>query len=186
MSTQTQEFKDDLCYFSEEQESYLEHEYARIAEEMTIQEEEAAELEAEEEAPAGASQPAPKKRTRKPYNPGTVGEVIPEGHGRYIVQSFRDRGDFYSVDLNDGENGSCTCPHTLKRDAQTCKHREAARMKAYQEAREKAESVDLDALRNLLLFKYSEGNRPEIAEALSVEIHYRERAAETLAGIARL
>jgi hypothetical protein len=109
--------------------------------------------------------------------------VIPQGNGRYIVQSFKNREESYSVDLNEN---TCSCPHSIRRNADDCKHRQVARQRAYEEARRKAAKVALDDLRNLLLFNYEDSNRPEICEALDYAIWEREQAARTFSEMVSL
>jgi uncharacterized Zn finger protein len=121
-------------------------------------------------------------KTRKPYDPGQPGKIEPEGNGRYRVESFKHSGDFYLVDLNEN---SCSCPHTEKRNAADCKHRCAARQKAYEETRQKAERQSLDTLRSLLLFN-ADSPREEIKEALDYAIYHREQAARTIAEMVAL
>jgi hypothetical protein len=122
-----------------------------------------------------------KTQTRK-YDPGSKGEIIPQGNGVYFVQSFRNREEGYTVDLNEN---SCSCPHTEKRNAADCKHRRAARQRAYEETRQKAERQSLDTLRSLLLFN-ADSPREEIKEALDYAIYHREQAARTFAEMVSL
>lgn len=108
--------------------------------------------------------------TRKSsYHPGTPGEVIPQGHGRYIVESFRNSGEFYAVDLNEN---TCSCPHTEYRHADDCKHRRQARFTAYLETREKAMGMDVADLKTALFLN---DYRPEVREAIDWVVCAKER-----------
>jgi uncharacterized Zn finger protein len=124
-----------------------------------------------------ATRPTSRKSS---YDPGVPGRIEPEGNARYLVEAFRNPGDWYSVDL--AEN-TCTCPHSTHRNAADCKHRRAARLQAFKDAKVKAQSLDLDTLKNLLLFK---DYRPEVTEAIEFTLWERERGAALIQEIATL
>jgi hypothetical protein len=119
-----------------------------------------------------------KTQTRK-YDPGTKGRIIPEGNGRFTVQSFRDRVDDYSVDLNEA---TCTCGHFIHRGVE-CKHQKAARLEAYKIARAKAETLPLETLKILLAVKEY---RPEVKEAVEFTIWEREKGAALIGDLITL
>src|SRR5690349_17368658 len=73
------------------------------------------------------------------YDPGLPGRVIPEGHGRYLVESFKNSDHWYSVDLNER---TCTCPNFIYRRPEAgCKHLHLAAFESYKAARTKAERL---------------------------------------------
>jgi hypothetical protein len=124
--------------------------------------------------------PTQPRTTRKSYDPGQPGQIKPQGNAIYLVESFRNSGDFYAVDL--AEN-TCSCPHSVNRNAADCKHRRAARLQAFKDAKAKAQSLDLDTLKNVLLFK---DHRPEVTEAIEYVIWERERGAALIQEICSL
>jgi uncharacterized Zn finger protein len=81
------------------------------------------------------------------------------------------------VNLTAVGNGTCTCPHSTLRGAKDCKHRRAARLQAFRDARERAEKLSVDELKCVLLFKE---HRPEVEEAIERVVWEKERN-ETLA-----
>lgn len=64
---------------------------------------------------------------RAPYDPGVAKGIKSLGYGCYEVESFREEGFSYRVDLN---RNRCTCAHSSFREAADCKHRAAARAEA--------------------------------------------------------
>lgn len=133
------------------------------------------ETQAERIAAAKAAQENAQRKRRKGYDPGRPGRVVALGEGRYRVESFRQSGVWYDVDLN---RDLCTCPDAQFRNPEGgCKHAHRAAYESFKAAREKAREVDTATLNNLLLSKYSESYRPEEAEAIRYELHFRESAA---------
>ena len=61
-------------------------------------------------------------QNRSTYDPGTPGEILTLGRNHFAVESFREGGVHYSVDL---EAGTCSCPDHLYRRRE-CKHLQAA------------------------------------------------------------
>lgn len=75
-----------------------------------------------------AAPSAPKPARKSSYDPGQAGEIRFLGNGCFEVESFRDSGASYAVDIREG---TCSCPHHLyriapKREAgyivEDCKH----------------------------------------------------------------
>lgn len=118
------------------------------------------------------------------YNPGAPGRIQPEGNGRFMIESFRDSDHFYSVDLNEGETGSCSCPDHIFRHRE-CKHLRIARYEVFKSVKEKARSLAHSAL-EALLQKYQGSNRPEIEEAIRYSLWEREAGAKLIGEIAAL
>lgn len=95
------------------------------------------------------------RSARKPYDPGQPGEVTRIGRNHYRVESFREAGHFYSVDLGPTV-ASCTCEHYQCRiapqleqgeGAQECKHATAARGESRRLMSERARSLPAAELR---------------------------------------
>lgn len=70
-------------------------------------------------------------KAKKAYDPGKPGEIIPHGNGLFTVESFRNSGEYYTVDT---EHHTCSCPHFCYRIAPAleagenpdpCKHQKA-------------------------------------------------------------
>jgi hypothetical protein len=115
-------------------------------------------------------------RVQRKYNPGLPGRIESQGHGRYIVESFRNSGEFYAVDL---EENTCSCPHSIYRNAADCKHRAWARFHSYKSARAKAETMDLETLK-AAFSNFRIHYRPEIREAIEFAIFAKERKTASI------
>jgi len=116
-------------------------------------------------------------KTRKSYNPGKPGAIIPEGNGRFIVESFRNEGESYSVDLVEW---TCTCPHFINRlavaaepdeNAVPCKHIRAAEDASYVKALGIAHNLPVETLRRRL---QKNNLRREVALAVCHVLRYHE------------
>src|SRR5438046_997784 len=111
----------------------------------------------------------PTHKPRKPYDPGSAGEVARIGRHHYRVESFREAGVFYSVDISPAV-ASCTCRHYETRiapaleqgeGAKECKHGEAARQESRRLMVERARAMKATELRRHL---DREDLKPEVRE----------------------
>ena len=106
------------------------------------------------------------RSARTPYDPGTAGTIRFCGHDEAEVQSFRDRGTFYLVNLRALR---CSCPDSTKRD-RACKHVDAALAESTRRALRAASSLTILELRRHLS---RPDLRPEVKCAIACMIERR-------------
>jgi hypothetical protein len=108
------------------------------------------------------------------YDKGSIGQVLPLGHGRYRVESFKERGSFYEVDLNPS-TFNCSCPFHKKKLVEEwgkgkmldveCKE------KSKQLAYEKAMRMEPEEIRHYL---QNFTHRPEVSVGMNEALRQQE------------
>ncbi len=111
------------------------------------------------------------------YSPGkpTPARLVNEHEQLYAVDSFREEGKSYLVNLK--RDPTCTCPHFSKRGPLVCKHIQACmEQRDWLKAAKLARSLSDEQLEKWLRHHQEEGNLL-VAGAIRVERARRKQAA---------